>query len=193
MLRAAVAIALLHSTVAIRGWPRLAGASSLTPVSSLNVTKYFGRWYQTYADGFVDLTFEANNYCVAADYGLNSNGTISVHNRARIGSPSGPASDILGYAVPSSTVGELTVYLQGVPVGAPYWVFALGPDTYGAHGLYQWALVSDPFLLSLFVLARDVDDFYANYNAEVLQILNATGFTGLLNSPIQTVQQNCTY
>jgi len=42
---------------------------------------------------------------------------------------------------------------QTVPVGAPYWVVDLGPVN--GNGLYDYAVVTDPALLSLFVLARD--------------------------------------
>lgn len=165
----------------------------VNPVPSLNVTQFLGRWYQAYANAFVDGTFEQNNYCVTADYGLNSNGSISVFNRARIGAPDGPETQIKGYAVPTSTTGELTVYLQGVPAGAPYWVFGLGPATFGASGLYQYALVSDYFNLSLFVLARNVTEYMAVYDAEVQTALTAAGFTNAINKPTVTPQTNCTY
>lgn len=58
-------------------------------------------------------------------------------------------------------------------------------------GLYQYALVSDSLNLSLFVLARNVTDYYINYDAEVQKILLDAGFTNFLNKPIQTVQTNC--
>ena len=49
--------------------------------------------------------------------------------------------------------GALTVHLQGVPVAAPYTVALLGPPTFNGNQ-YQFAIVTDPFGLSLFVLAR---------------------------------------
>lgn len=188
----AIAAALLGSAAAVRSpFPFLNGGVGVTPVTSFNATKYLGFWYQTYADAFVDNTFERDNFCVGAVYGINSNGTVSVHNRARIGSVSGPLSEIYGYAVPTSTPGYLTVYLQGVPVGAPYIIFALGPETYGSDGQYQWALVSDSFNLSLFVLARNATDYMNRYDAGVQKILAANNFTNFLNKPTLTVQQGC--
>lgn len=167
----------------------------LSPVPAINVTQYLGRWYQMYDDLLVQGTFEANSYCDTADYALNPNGTVSVHNRERVGSVSGVESEIYGYAAQSdpSNPGALTVYLQGVPVGAPYWIFLLGPATYTSANLYQYAVVSDPLQLSLFVLARNVTDFYAHYDAPVRQWLNATGFNNLVNTPIATTQLGCTY
>ena len=71
----------------------------------------------------------------------------------------GVETEIFGYAevTNSSAPAELTVYLQGVPVGAPYWIFGLGPIV---DGIYDWAYVSDPFELTLFVLARNVTRWY---------------------------------
>ena len=52
-------------------------AAQWAPVQDL------GHWYQTYSDLAVVATFENASTCVTADYGLNSNGTISVWNRER--------------------------------------------------------------------------------------------------------------
>lgn len=85
------------------------------------------------------------------------------------------------------------MYLQGVPFGFAYWVVSVGPATYGPAGLYQYAVVSDPLQLSLFVLARNVTDYFSNYDYTVQQWLSGAGFTTAVNSPIATVQSNCTY
>lgn len=86
---------------------------------------------------------------------------------------------------------ELTVHLQGVPVGAPYWIVGLGQPTYGKEGLYEWAVVSDPLQVSLFVLARNVTQYNMYWNETVFELLDAEGFTGLLDSPEQTIQDGC--
>ena len=68
-------------------------------------------------------------------------------NRERIGSIDGPEDRIYGWAEikDPKKPGELVVHLQTVQFGAPYWVFKLGPETYGPDGLYQYSIVSDPF------------------------------------------------
>jgi hypothetical protein len=76
--------------------------------------------------------------------------------------------------------GELTVHLNGVPHDAPYWVYNLGPENSENNDYYDWAIVSDPLKLSLFVLARDVDYYYENYDSEVLEILNEYDFDNLV-------------
>lgn len=113
----------------------------------------------------------------------------------RQGSPQGPLKVIYGWAGAEdpSQPAALTVHLQGVPFGAPYYIFGLGPETYGANFGYQYALVSDPFLLSLFVLVRDVEGFEANYKTDVYNRLEQLGFTEFYNKPVQTYQTNCSY
>lgn len=92
-----------------------------------------------------------------------------------------------------SNPGALTVHLQGVPFGAPYVVGLLGPPV-GPKNLYDFAVVSDPLNLSLFVLARDPDTFRAKYNTAVLTYLKEQGFTNALNRPTPTMQgSQCEY
>ena len=131
-----------------------------------------------------------------SDYGLFANWTVSVRNRERQKSVTGAETDILGYAIANRTgldevSGGLAVILTGVPVPAPYDVILLGEPTFGDYGTYQWAVVSDPFELSLFVLARDVAEFNAKYNQTVFDELEKLGFDTLLNTPIPTVQAGC--
>jgi lipocalin len=69
----------------------------------------------------VNATFERDSCCVRAQYGLFSNGSVSVHNSAKIGSPQGADDEIYGWAQAedASQPAKLTVHLQGVPYGAP--------------------------------------------------------------------------
>lgn len=164
-----------------------------TPVTEINTTQYLGRWYQAYADLAVTATFENSSYCVTADYGLNENGTVSVVNRERQYGVDGPERVIYGWAntANASAPGELTVHLQGTgSFGAPYWIFDLGPV--GEEG-YSYSVVSDPFRLTLFVLARNLTEFAELWSADVLTELKEAGYTGFLNTPSATVQANCTY
>ena len=43
----------------------------------------------------------------------------------------------------------------------------LGPETFGDEGLYEYAVVSNERRGALFVLARDVPGFRAEYQEEV--------------------------
>ncbi len=168
------------------------------PLSS-SILRYAGRWYQVYAD-LATSVFESR-YCVVADYGLFANGTISVRNRDRIGSVTGAQNGILGWASINNRTslhtieGSLSVNLQ-IPapapsISAPYDVVLLGPASFGEFGLYEYAVVTDPFELTLFVLARDVNTFFTKYNASVYQQLVDDGFINVINEPRQTFQTGC--
>jgi len=165
-------------------------------VSSLNQTAYLGHWYQMYANLAVDITFENHSLCDSADYGIYPNKTISVFNRERQYNVTGPERQIRGWAdTPDpSQPGQLQVHLQtgsggsdGFP--APYWVYQLGPI--GDDGLYRYSIVSDPFKFTLFVLARNVSEFYSEWNELVLDWLDTNGFNTFYNAPIKTEQVGC--
>ncbi len=163
-------------------------------VTELNTTAYLGRWYQVYSDFVVEATFENSSYCDTADYGLWLNDTISVLNRERQYTVTGPERAINGWASISnlSEPGQLTVHLQSVEFGAPYWIYELGPPTYNGE-LYEYSIVSDPFKATLFVLARNVSEFYSKWNANVSATLKSLGFNGFFNTPLTTTQEGCTY
>ena len=159
-------------------------------VTELNRTQYLGRWYQVYADLFVDATFENSSFCDTADYAVYPNDTISVWNRERQYNVTGPERQIFGWAEATDATkpGELTVHLQTTGFGAPYWVYQLGPVH---QDQYEYSIVSDPLKLTLFVLARNVTKFMDKYNTNVTNYLTEQGFTSLVNSPILTPQEGC--
>ena len=66
----------------------------------------------------------------------------------------------------------------------------LGPIV---NGLYDFAIVSDQFRVTLFVLARDVQRFESQYKADVLSWLSKNGFTDFWNKPVALPQEGCTY
>jgi len=157
-------------------------------VSTLDLDSYDGRWYQIYGNNF-DQLFEKFASCITADYGLLPNGNVSVLNSQY----DNKLQQISGYAYygamntdPSKFPGQLNVHLDGVPRDSPYWIYDLGPIK---NGNYEWAIVSDPGMLSLFVLARDVDTYYKNYDKQVLQLLGEYGFNNL----VVVNHTNCQY
>jgi lipocalin len=183
-------------TALTMGMLAAAVASIWTPVTEVVTEQYLGHWYQAYSDLAVTTTFENSSTCVTADYGMNPNGTISVWNRERQYSVSGPTRDIFGWATATNTSqpGELTVHLQGTGgFGAPYWIFELGPVIEGPNATqtYAYSVVSDPFHITLFVLARNLTEFAQVWAEGVLGRLAAAGYTGWLNTPSATVQEGC--
>jgi hypothetical protein len=76
-----------------------------------------------------------------------------------------------------------------LPVG--YWVVAVGIPV---SGLYPWAVVSGPFGLTNFVLARDVATYHQYYHTIVMKVLEKASFTKKLNEVHMTYQLGtCAY
>ena len=166
-------------------------------VPSLDVPKFLGLWYQMYADEIVIKTTEKDTFCATAAYGDNGDGTLSVHNYATLKSPTGSVYIIDGYAYQTDAVnhpGQLKVVFESddaAPVPAPYWILELGPIN--KNNYYDWAIVSDSFGSSLFVLARDPDTFKSQYDTEVVKKCTELGFTGR-SAPIPIYQgHDCKY
>jgi lipocalin len=82
---------------------------------------------------------------------------------------------IAGYAYYKnvSEPGKLTVHLDGTPMDAPYWVVALGEVR---NQQYQYSIVTTPSGISLWVLARNVEIFLREYDAEVRAFLDAGSY-----------------
>ena len=160
------------------------------PVENLKVDKYLGRWYQTIKDVF-DMSFQGLGTCSVADYSITKNSNnITVLNSQF--DKDGSVDQIKGYAYyqQGNSGGDLTVHLDGTPGDAAYWVIKLGPIV---NGQYQYSIVSDNLKLSLFVLVRNVTEYYDNYNKEVLDSLQDFGFTKEYNKPQTMDQTDCDY
>jgi lipocalin len=162
-------------------------------VPSVNITAYLGDWIQVYYDYAVKDTFEYDVVCDVAQYSLNGNGTIRVINSGNRDNTSGPLDIVYGWAEQNNPKepGQLLVHLQPTGgIGAPYWIYQLGPIV---NGSYQYSIVSDDLKFTLFVLARNRTDFLTHYNEEVLAWLFKNGFNGIINKPIVTNQTDCVY
>ena len=164
--------------------------SEYKAVSELDLDKYIGEWYEVYGNNF-DKTFQGNGRCIKAFYKLNENQdsndkNISVFNsqidkKNKLDTISGFA-----YYKDGDTGGYLTVQLEDLPE-APYWVIELGPVV---NDFYDYSIVSDNLMLSLFVLTRNVTRFYYDYNEYVLESLENFGFNAFLNKPYK-INQDC--
>ena len=150
----------------------LRGSNTPDVVSELDVEKYLGNWYQIYGAP-TNVIFQGYGECLTAEYGLLDNGDVSVLN-SQINSDY-ELEQISGYAYYTNTSepGKLSVHLDGVPVDSPYWVVKLGEEL---NGQYQYSIISVPSGVSLWVLARNIEDFYDKYDEEVKEYLNENSF-----------------
>jgi apolipoprotein D and lipocalin family protein len=137
-------------------------------VPELDVEKYMGRWYQVLGAPTNEI-FQGYGTCLTADYGILSNGSVSVINSQL--DKNGNLEQISGYAYykNASEPGKLTVYLQGTPFDGPYWVVKLGELK---NDQYQYSIITVPSKISLWVITRDVQEFYNEYAKTVTSYLD---------------------
>ncbi|XP_002165249.3 outer membrane lipoprotein Blc isoform X1 [Hydra vulgaris] len=164
-------------------------------VDQLDINKYLGRWYEISSSMIPKLTFEKNLVCTTATYSLQSDGSIKVFNAGRILKPTGLANNATGKAVVVRNGTLLVTFPQSINFfNANYFVVKLGNPTFGTQGLYEYAIVTTPFRLTTWVLARDPQSFFANYQKEVKDYLKYNGYNWFWNKPTPTVQtQDCIY
>ena len=150
----------------------LRGSNTPDVVNELDVEQYLGNWYQIYGAP-TNVIFQGYGECLTAEYGLFDNGDVSVLN-SQINSDY-ELEQISGYAYYTNTSepGKLSVHLDGVPVDSPYWVVKLGEEL---NDQYQYSIISVPSGVSLWVLARNIEDFYDKYDEEVKEYLNENSF-----------------
>lgn len=161
-------------------------AKDYKAVDKLNINNYIGKWYQVYQDKF-DQLFQGKGTCSSAEYSIINDNKISVFNKQL--NTDNQIDSISGYAYykDNDCCGYLTVKLDNVP-SAPYWVIELGPIV---NGLYDYSIVSDNKAHSLYVLTRNVDRFYKEYNTTVIDSLTQFGFDNNFNIPLVMPQDNC--
>jgi len=119
-----------------------------TTVTSVDVNRYLGTWYEVAS---VKQFFSIGLVGSTANYSLNPDGSIRVFNSGNYFAFDGPASTIVGSAVPvDASNARLNVSFSGFNSSeglGNYWIVDLDPD-------YQWAIVSDPTGESCFLLSR---------------------------------------
>jgi len=141
-------------------------------INELNINSYIGHWFQVYGAPTNNI-FQGYGTCITADYGLLDNGYVSVFNSQL--NKNKELEQISGYAYYKniSEPGQLTVHLDGVPHDAPYWIVKLGEIV---NNEYQYAIITTPSGISLWVLTRDLDSFKQFYAEEVEDYLNDNNF-----------------
>jgi lipocalin len=141
-------------------------------VDKVDANMYIGNWYQIYGAP-TNYIFQGYGKCLTAQYGLLENGNISVINSQL--NLKEELEQISGYAyyTNSSEPGKLTVHLDGAPVDGPYWIVKLGEVI---NEQYQYSIITTKSFISLWVIARDINNFYSMYDKEVKQYLDENNF-----------------
>ena len=119
-------------------------------VASVDLDRYVGLWYQVAGYPFGP---SADLVGITAEYTANDDGTIQVVNRGFEGGFDGPEDTIVGTArvVDEETNAKLAVSFGSVLGGlfeGQYWIIDLDEEN------YSYAVVSDSFRTTLFILSR---------------------------------------
>ena len=158
-------------------------ANAPETVESVDFERYSGLWYEIAS---YPQIFEIGCNCVTATYGALPNGNVSVVNTCTRFFPGGPQTDIAGQAtiVPNSGNAKLNVaFFGGTPPDdaiGNYWVIGLADD-------YSWALISDPFRNTFWILSRTAQMEDQLYN-ELLDLAVEKGFK---RTKIKKMNQGC--
>lgn len=116
----------------------------ITPVSSFDLTRYLGTWYEIYR---LDHSYERGMQGVTANYSLNSDGSMKVLNGGIDAGETQPRfSEGKALFVDEPTTGHLKVSFFPFVYGS-YVVFELGEN-------YEYAMVTSYNRDSLWLLSR---------------------------------------
>jgi len=134
----------------------------LTTVSSVDLNRYLGTWYELAS---YPQFFERGCTNVKATYTLKD-GYVEVYNESL---KDGKLNNIKGkaFVVPNTGNSKLKVQFFW-PFKGNYWIIDLAPD-------YSWAIVSDPKLKTLWILSRNKTMDVGLYNS-LLEKLVIKGF-----------------
>mmetsp|Transcript_22570 Transcript_22570/g.70753 ORF Transcript_22570/g.70753 Transcript_22570/m.70753 type:complete len:295 (-) Transcript_22570:24-908(-) len=176
----------------LEDWMKIFVRKGPPAVEDVDTNKYVGRWYNVRYDYFT-LLFNSPN-CATAYYNVTNETASSVSlfvNNSGLDYDGKTAIYLTGEAVNAGPpAGDLTLQLEGVGRAATYRIAKLGPPTYGA-GYYAYSVVTDPDGLSLYVLARDVDEYFATYDDEVKDWLKKHGWEGFIWESSKNNQDGC--
>tara|TARA_E500000178_G_scaffold336956_1_gene375569 strand:- start:1367 stop:1837 length:471 start_codon:yes stop_codon:yes gene_type:complete len=150
---------------------------------------YLGIWNQVATSRSTALLGTGVEFTnVTAEYKLLNNSDISVYNSGY--TKNNTFTSIKGYSyIKGKSQTRRKLHFDGVPVDGNYWIVKLGPIH---SNNYQYAIVSGPLTrffgtrFSLYVLARNVEDYKNKYENEVKQWCKKNNFRFFWNKYIPT-------
>lgn len=147
----------------------LSGCRIVETVPFVDIPRYMGLWYQISAN---EVSFNEGLVGVTADYTLLEDGSVEVFNRGFLNTLDGEVSEITGNATiwDEETNSKLKVVFPGAPdLPYPNYLIIVLDDID-----YQYAVVTDPFEYTLFVLSR-TPQMSENTYAMILGEIEALG------------------
>jgi len=151
-------------------------ATTLLTVSSVDLNKYSGKWYEIAS---FPQRFQKGCHCTTAEYTLSDKGYVIVENRCNKDSVNGKQSYIKGKAFVEEGSGNAKLKVEFFwPFRGKYWIIDLADD-------YSYSVVSHPNKKYLWILSRTSKMDETVY-FEIISKLKAKGFD---LSKLQKTQQ----
>ena len=140
--------------------------SQLSTVKEVDIEKYQGLWYEI---AKYPNSFQRNCLSSTATYTIHEKGYLIVENRCKKKSANNEDGYIKGKAFPTKNSNNSKLKVQFFwPFRANYWIIDLEPN-------YQWAVISEPKMKYLWILARKPSIDENSYQA-ILNKLKEKGF-----------------
>lgn len=148
---------------------------ALPVVSSVDLTKYAGKWYSIAS---LPTSFEKGCACTSAEYGLSDKGHVTVKNSCfRNGKNSVTSGK--AFVQKNSNNAKLSVQFFW-PFKGDYWIIALGDN-------YEYAMVGHPNRQYLWILNRE-----RTMPEETLKsLLKRADELGFETEKVKRIDQNC--
>ena len=162
-------------------------------VDKIDLEKYVGKWYQVGTSRSTKLLGTGVNFSnVTAIYeciGPCETNNITVFNEGYNEKDKYVNIKGISYSLDKNIPSKRKVKFEGVPVVGNYWIVKLGPIK---NDKYEYAIVSGPISkyfgtrFSLYILCRNKEEFYKNYDSEVKEWCSSNGFVFSWNKYIKT-------
>lgn len=157
---------------------------------TIELDYYLGNWTQVATSRSTKLFGTGVDFRnVSADYQFLNTNNISIFNCGL--NEHKNYTSIKGYSYSEDKLAtKRKVHFEGVPMEGSYWIVKLGPVK---NGQYQYAIVSGPLTpwvgtrFSLYVLARDTQDYLNTYESEVVDWCQDNNFIFFWNQYVRTV------
>ena len=155
---------------------------------SLNITKMYGHWIQVYSNNYVQLTSENDWFCVNLDVTpSHKNNSIFIQKNTFIHN-----------TVPLSTTLSLYNNFTFDKDDHKYTFHSSLENTFKllytenlSDETYEYLIWTLDDNLSLYVWARDFDDFQLKYRKTVLNILKQNNYNGYYKTPSPSYSIEC--
>lgn len=152
----------------------------LQTVQSVDLSRYAGTWYQIARN---PLIFEWGCVCSRQVLTPQEDGRIEVYNSCRHRAIDGKVREIRGFASVADTTTNAKLDVDfGLPWSGKYWIIGLDPE-------YRYAVVSDPWRFSLYILSKTPTLAPELYEEALKQAALQTDVSHLKMTP----QEGCQY